>query len=533
MAESGLTPLSEEEVVNLRADRGRKALWSVVVSYLGRGISIAISLISVPLTLGYLDKERYGLWLTISSIVAYLNVSDLGIGMSLRNRIAEARGAGEAEKIGKLLSTGFLLMVIVGWFVATSGVLISWFAPIGEWLSLSSVAVERELRGTLTVTALTFAYLLPVSAIINAQTGYQEAYLSGLWGFAGGILSLLALLGVVYFKGDMVCLSLATFFVAQLPNLANIWNFFKKHPEARISLPKVDLSLLPSLFGIGWQFFALQIYTVVLWQSDNLVIATQLTPEAVVPYSVAYRLMWIPLSLLSSVPASLWPAYAEAKTRGDWEWIRLTYERTTLVSLLISGLAATVVFVWGQEFIWIWAGPKARGTESMMAALCLYLIIAIWTNCNAMIINAVGRPIEQVFSGFLDACLNLILSLYLVKLWGVAGVAWGTTLACLLVSCWYLATSVCRMTENRVIPPWRHGLLMLLPTVVLSLFTGKALHALMPLSWHNLVRLGLGSTLMAVCYVGSVYLFAPPQWRLIFREYGAALMDRIRKRSAI
>lgn len=38
-----------------------------------KGVSILIQLILVPMTLGYLSQELYGIWLTISSIMLWLN----------------------------------------------------------------------------------------------------------------------------------------------------------------------------------------------------------------------------------------------------------------------------------------------------------------------------------------------------------------------------------------------------------------------------------------------------------------------------
>jgi O-antigen/teichoic acid export membrane protein len=516
------------EQAAVRAERARKATWSVAVGYLARALAIVISFVSVPLTLNYLDKERYGLWLTISSIIAYLNVTDLGLGLSLQNRVAESRGRNEEAKTGELLSTAFAVMVAVGVLVAGATIVATWLAPLGHWFHITSPQVERELRATLTVTAATFAYLLPVRMILNAQTGFQEAYVGGLWGIGGSVMSLAALLLVIAFKGTMVSLALATFLLGQLMNLANVWQFFRRHPQTAIAWKKVDFSLLHPLFSLGWQFFVIQIYTVILWQTSNLVIATRIGAQSVVPYAVAFRLIWLPFSVLSSIPIALWPAYTEAKARGDWDWIASTYTRTTVLTVLLAGLAAVIIFVWGEEFILWWAGPKAQGPMWMMAGLSLYIISGHWTNCNAIVVNAVGRPIEQVGSGFVDAALNLGLSLYLIGVWGLAGVAWGMTAANLLVSTWFLAWAAWRMTERRVVPPWRRVLLPTAGSVAASLVAGLGVSQVLSPTWSHLARLGVGGGVMAACYAAAAYVFAPPPWRTVLRRQGEATLRSIR-----
>jgi len=508
----------EGRLAALRAERLRKASWSVGVTYLARAISIGVSLVSVPLALNYLGQERYGLWLTLNSIIAYLNIADLGLGAGLRNRVAEARGHDQAEQTGRLVSTAFATMLAGGLGIAVLGAALTWLAPLGQWFHISTVQIEWELRSTLSVIVLTFAYLLPVRMITSAQDGFQESYLGGLWSIGGSLMSLVALLLVIALQGNMIMLALASFLLAQLMNLANIWHFFKRHPEARLSWNKIEPAIIRPLFALGWQFFVLQIYTVILWQTGNLVIAFRRGANEVVPYAIAFRLIWIPLSLLISVPQALWPAYAEATARGDWEWTRATYQRTTVLTLLTAGLAAVVLLIWGQEFIVWWAGPQAQGSLWMMLGLCLYILTGHWTNCNAILINALGRPIVQVVSGFLDAALNLSLSLYLVGTWGPAGVAWGMTLANLVISSWFLAWAVQQLTGHRIAPPWRDALAVLTGPILFSLLIGMVMVFSLPPWWPPLLRTGVGATLTSVAYLATALLLSPREWRTILQQ---------------
>lgn len=496
----------------MRALWQRKALWSVLATYMARGVAVVVYLVSVPLALSYFDQERYGLWLTISSMVAYLNVTDLGLGLGLQNRVAEARGQRDEDSLSGLLTTAIVAMLAMGGLVASVGVAVVSVAPLDRWFHLSSAQVTHELNGALLITVLTFVCLLPMRMVASAQNGFQESYYSEIWNIVGSVFSLLAVWMVVAWHGDLVALVTATFFLTQLPSLMGIVHFFKRHSHMRWQWRAVHLKWFKVLFALGWQFFLLQIYTLLIWQTDNLVIATQLGAEQVVPYAVAFRLMWLPLNLLSSVPSALWPAYTEAKARNDWEWIQATYRRVTVGLILLASLIAAVLFVWGQEFIVGWAGDSARGSVTLMAGLCFYLVISVWTNCNAIMVNAIGRPLEQVVSGLVDALLNLSLSLLLIRVWGIAGVAWGTMLACLCISSWFLAWSIWRSTEHRVRPPWSEALRLSALPLLVSLIVGEGVAQLLP-SLFPLLRLALGVSAMCAAYGLTVYFTVPLEWR--------------------
>lgn len=501
------------DIVNNRAERLWKARRSVIASYLARFSSIAVYLISVPLTLKYLETQQYGLWLTLGSLITYVSSIDLGFGLGLQNKVAETRGKDRLELVGEFLSTAVVTMIILGVGVSLAGVLFAKLAPVNVWFHITSLRVEQDFRNALIVAALFFSLSLPLRVINNAQTGFQESYFNDLWSIASSVLGLMAVIIVVSTKGELVQLSLATFAFTQLVGIANVGLFFARHPEARFSFRKFHLRWLSDLFLIGWQFFVIQIYTLIIWQTDNFVIATQKNAESVVPYAVAFRLIWVPLNLLSSIPSALWPAYTEAKARGDWAWIQTTYKWTTLLTVGVASVIAVCLFSWGQEFILVWAGPEAQGNSWLMAGLCCYLILGQWTNCNAMLVNAIGRISDQVISGFLEAALNFGLSLYLIQAWDVAGVAWATTISCLVISSWFLSWSIWHSTHHQIEPPWRSAFGLLMLSVVVGLLAGFFGQNFLPFTWPALVRISIGVVFIGICSMGAVYLFLPKSAR--------------------
>lgn len=510
MAQSpGQTDLS-----HWRSQRLVKAAWTVAATYGARFTSLGVALVSIPLTLSYLDAERYGLWLIISSIIAYLNVTDLGLGLSLRNRVAEARGREQDDRVTGLLSTAFSTMVVVGSLVAVFGSALAWLLPLGDWFNVTSAGIELEWRATLTVVALTFAYSLPMKMIIHAQEGFQEAYVAKGWNVASAVASLVALLLVVWLKGNMVWLAFATFLLGQAFTLLNMLWFFRAHREVRLSLRAADRSYIRPLFGQGLQFLVIQLMTVVIWQTDNIVVGSVLGPEQVVRYAVAFRLVWQPLVLLRTVPSSLWPAYAEAKAHGDWQWVQQTFRRSTLTTVALASAAACVLFVWGRQFILLWAGPDAVGPSWLLGGLCIYLVAGHWTDCNAIMINAVGRPVQQVYSGSIDGALNLLLSVLLARTVGVAGVAWATVLANLAVSAWFLAWAVRRMTQDRVRPPvWLMLRVVMLPsaaTVAAGVHIADWVDGFLT---SGVAQLALGVPLTCCVFLVATLSVCPSAWR--------------------
>src|SRR5688572_30139039 len=94
-------------------ERHRLVVLATVASALAKFLSIATALISVPLTLHYLGAERYGMWMTISAVVAMLSFADFGIGNGLMNAVATAYGKDRHDTIREHVSSAFAILTAI------------------------------------------------------------------------------------------------------------------------------------------------------------------------------------------------------------------------------------------------------------------------------------------------------------------------------------------------------------------------------------------------------------------------------------
>ena len=77
---------------------------NIIYSFLIKGGSVLIGFILFPLTIHYVNPLQYGIWLTISSLVAWMNTFDIGLSNGLRNKMAHSLALGEKENIVKCKS---------------------------------------------------------------------------------------------------------------------------------------------------------------------------------------------------------------------------------------------------------------------------------------------------------------------------------------------------------------------------------------------------------------------------------------------
>src|SRR5260221_2928992 len=96
-----------------RRRRVLNLIQSVVTNLGNRLVMLLVNFLSVPLTIGYLGPERYGAWITIGSLLVWLQLADFGLGNGLTNAMTTAAGGDRPDLVRMHLSNGLLLLVSI------------------------------------------------------------------------------------------------------------------------------------------------------------------------------------------------------------------------------------------------------------------------------------------------------------------------------------------------------------------------------------------------------------------------------------
>lgn len=378
-------------------ERHRRALLTASASLLAKGVQLITTVVTVPLTLHYLGDERFGLWMTITSILSLLSFADLGIGNGLLNGIAEAYGCNDLIAARQLISTGLALLSIMG--IAALSLVFLWGGHV-DWPSLFNVREEvarHDAKYATIVLLCCFAANMPLGIAQRVQFGYQEGYIANLWQAAGTIF---ALLGIVVAVSAHAQLTMLVLSFAGAPVIASLFStvfeFGFRRPSLRPHLSLISGKCARRLLGLGALFFLAQLGAALVASGPNFMIARILGAEAVAPFSLAMRPIQAMCLLTSLWIVPLWPAYAEAVTRGDIGWVRQTFRRTAIAGLVLSTGAGGLFFLAHRWLLGFWVGTAHVPSTGLVTAACLYLVgnSLRWT--ASVCLNGAGRLCGQV-----------------------------------------------------------------------------------------------------------------------------------------
>ncbi len=114
----GISRASSEDE---RARRSRGILHGTVSAIGKSGVAFIVAIVSVPLTVRYLGSERYGVWVTISSFLAFLSFTDFGLANSLTNALGKAQAAEARDAGRRYVSSAFVVLSLIAFFTLAVG----------------------------------------------------------------------------------------------------------------------------------------------------------------------------------------------------------------------------------------------------------------------------------------------------------------------------------------------------------------------------------------------------------------------------
>lgn len=403
------------------ADRTQKANLNTILSVFFRGGSILLQFALIPLTINYINPNVYGVWLTLSSLVGWVAMFDIGIANGLKNKLSESLSLNDYAKARIYVSTTY---VIIGLIAVVLIIIYLMLSPLVNWQSVfnSKFIEEKKLANVMSIVSI-FFLLKFVTDIINVvSASFQMVSISALLVFTSNLfLTLSVWLLLKTTKPDLLLLAIflsAIPFIVSL--LANFYLFKKNFKSVRPSTKFVDFRQSKSIVSLGSQFFILQIISLIIFQTDNILIAQLFNPSDVTDFNIAYKYYSIVTIVFSIILAPYWPAFTDAYQKKDFHWIRKAIQKLCkywIISILLLGIMVFLV----NYVVKLWLGREIIISTNLSISICLYVIIANWSSIFASFLNGIGKIRIQIYFAFIAGALNIPVCFFLVKILG-----WGT-----------------------------------------------------------------------------------------------------------
>ncbi|WP_157730962.1 lipopolysaccharide biosynthesis protein [Arenibacter algicola] len=409
----------------------------------------------MPLTIRFLDTENYGIWLTISSFIAWFSFFDIGLGNGLRNKFAEAMAIGDLELAKGFVSTAYysLGLICLGLFCIT--VLGSFFV---DWTTIFNAS--SNLKGQLHILMpIVFGCLclqLTAKLISTIYTADQKPSVEGKISFITSTSSLI-LIWVLTQTTNSSLLIFGAFF-SLLPVvilvLLNVYAFSNRYKKYKPNITLCKKIYFNEIFGLGATFFIIQFSVIILFSTDNFIITQLFDPTAVVPYNITQKYFSISLMVFNMILTPYWSGFTDAYAKRDFLWVRNSMK--SLSKFSYGSMILTFFMVLLAPFFYkFWIGDLVTIPFNLTLSMAVFFVICIFYSPYNAFINGLGKVRIQMYTLVGAAILNIPLSIILVNYTplGVEGVIIATIL-CIIPHAIICPVQYSKIINERAIRLW-------------------------------------------------------------------------------
>lgn len=407
---------------HIKDTRNRMLRNNILFSGILKIISLSTSLLIIPITINYLNNEIYGIWMTITSVLFWINTFDIGLGNGMRNYLTGAISRKDFNLGRRYISTTLALLTVIA---LTMAIIISVPMSILDFNQFfNTKALSNEgLRNAL-IVAIGFTLLnFVVKNIGLIFVAMQKYAINDLLSVSGNVIAL----GIIYLltkftTGNLLYVVLAYTATHSLIFMLAAIPLFIKHPELRPSFKYFDKGLTRQIIGKGLSFFVIQISScLVIFGAANMFITQYCGPSAVTTYNIAYKYFNLLVIAYTIILAPMWNAYTDAYVKGDMKWIANNFNRT-LKLWGVSVIGGIIMLLGCQIFYHLWIGDNVSVPFTVSLSTLIYVCFFNLNNCVTYLINGLNKLKVQIVTSLAFTAIYVLVVLSIGDKLGIEGV---------------------------------------------------------------------------------------------------------------
>ncbi|WP_010254913.1 lipopolysaccharide biosynthesis protein [Treponema primitia] len=373
--------------------------FGVLISYVSKGISFVLSFISIPLLLNNLELSQYSLWITLVSIVNWINLLDLGVGNGLKNTIAKYNHLRDKKECAYYITGTFQFFSLISGFLVILTLIFSKYIPV--------IKINIGYSFLLYLPIICFFPFTTFNAVLqgNLKNGLLSiiSLVRALWIF-------FAVLLFKYTSSDKIIICAICY------NIFNILYFI----FILFSIKKIYLFSLSQIFNfklfvfglkivrIGLEYFILQVTSLIQFSMGNYIIYN-LFNNQVASFDLLNNKIYANLAIFFNAGiAVFWPQFTSAMASHDAEKL-IKYRSQLLIMLIvyIFGLGISIPII--TPFVGWWTQGKILVNIKDIIPFVLFNIVLSINYYEAVILNAAEKINIQILFSLMTSILFITL----------------------------------------------------------------------------------------------------------------------------
>lgn len=403
---------------------------SGVVNMMIKPVSMLISIVYTPFLLAFLGDEQFGLWATLLSVINWINYFDVGIGNGLRNLLSREIAEGEKDEARKSVSTAYVIISMIALVIFVVLIIsINMF----DWKAILSTNINMKWPMLISFTFICINFVLSLSNTLLYALQKSERVSIRLC-----LVQVVNLLGVVILgyliDGSLIVMAILFGMSTLVVYIYNTTHIFEKYDYISPKISFFEKNKVRQICNVGIKFFSIQIFCLMLFTVDNLLITHYYGASEVTPFSIVNKVFNTVYSLFAAFLVPYWSKSAVAFAENDYKWVKNAIKRVFCIFLLFFAGYIVLAMIF-NPLVNIWLGRELQYQAGLVLVMFAFYILYSLSGFITSFTNGSGKINNQMVVFAIAGLLNIPFSIYLGvnRGFGVVGIKLATTILMIFV----------------------------------------------------------------------------------------------------
>lgn len=411
--------------------RTHKSILNAEIGLLFYFITTIIAFYSRKIFLENLGAEFIGLTGTLQNILGFLNLSELGIGLSVSYFLFKPLASQDRSAINEILSLLGFLYKRIGIFILVCGMIVSILFPF--FYNNTTMPI-----GLVYFTFYSFLFSNAIGYFINYRQvlldADQKLYLINVYFNSFSVIKSLLQIYLAYFYQNLYLWVFVEFLFSIIQCLVLNWKINKEYPWLKTDKKqgKYLTKKYPDILKKTKQILIHQIKDFLLTKSDEILIFTFVSLKMVAYYGNYIMIISKSTSLIISFFAGTGTGIGNLVAESNKQHILNVFWQLSTLRFFATGILIYCLSFLINPFIEWWLGPDYVLGDLILFLLLLNTFIMQTRSTNDMFNHSYGLY-GDTWAAWAELIINITVTLITAITWGIVGILLGKIISLFLI----------------------------------------------------------------------------------------------------
>jgi O-antigen/teichoic acid export membrane protein len=425
----------------------RQLVTNVGSSWFSLGFDVLVGLFLSPFLLHWLGDTAFGIWVLIFSITGYYGLFDLGIRSSVVRYVSKFTATDDVEDLAKLINTSLFTYSCIGVFSLLVTVFLSFYV---DHIFKIPPEFHSTARWLLLMVGASVGIGFPLGVVGGYLDGLQRFYINNWANIAGDVARLvLIILAVRQGRGLLTIAAITVLLPILLYVIRGIIAY--RILPVPFGFKYVDRATFRTMANYSGVTLIIMIATQLKFKTDNLVIGTMISAAAVTYFSIGARIVSYAQQMVMALAQNFLPLASQSEATGNMNRLRKVFLAGNRVCAFTAFPITVTLLILGKSVIEVWVGKRYVATSYSVLVILIIPATLMWAQAaSGRVLFGISKHRTWAFVTLGEGIANLVLSIILVRFYGIVGDAWGTAIPLTCSMLFFMPQHLCKKLDIRL-----------------------------------------------------------------------------------